>query len=213
MKKNKMMRAASALLVAVLLTTCVISGTYAKYTTTATGSDSARVAKWGFESNGTIEIATLFDHGDAAVKSSNTDKVIAPGTEHEVEFSFVYDATSNGIAAPEVDYTFVVDVTTEGTTTNLDANDNFHWTLDGTPYDTLALLEGAIEELALDTDGDTTYKAGTLPAAFTNATTKHSIGWVWDFDDETDTLDTQMGNADVLENVKITITITATQLN
>ena len=47
MKKNKMMRAASALLVAVLLTTSVISGTFAKYITEDKGSDEARVAKWG----------------------------------------------------------------------------------------------------------------------------------------------------------------------
>lgn len=49
MKKNKMMRAASALLIAVLLTTCAVSGTFAKYTTSETGSDTARVAKWGVE--------------------------------------------------------------------------------------------------------------------------------------------------------------------
>ena len=46
MKKNRMMRVASALLVAVLLTTCAISGTFAKYVSTATGEDAARVAYW-----------------------------------------------------------------------------------------------------------------------------------------------------------------------
>ena len=46
MKKNKMMRIASALLVAVILTTCAISGTFAKYVTSTPGSDSARVAKF-----------------------------------------------------------------------------------------------------------------------------------------------------------------------
>lgn len=38
---------ASALLVATLLTTSVISGVFAKYTTKAEGNDTARVAKWG----------------------------------------------------------------------------------------------------------------------------------------------------------------------
>ena len=47
MKKNKMMRNTAALGVAVLLTASVLSGTLAKYTTTAEGTDSARVAKWG----------------------------------------------------------------------------------------------------------------------------------------------------------------------
>ena len=49
MRKNKMMRAASALLVAVLLTTSTISGTFAKYVTQDSAKDVARVAKWGVE--------------------------------------------------------------------------------------------------------------------------------------------------------------------
>lgn len=51
MKKNIMMRLASGLLVAVLLTTCAISGTFAKYVTAGDASDSARVAKWGVKVN------------------------------------------------------------------------------------------------------------------------------------------------------------------
>ena len=47
MKKNKMLRIASILLVVTLLSTCVISGTFAKYVTKAEGEDQARVAKWG----------------------------------------------------------------------------------------------------------------------------------------------------------------------
>ena len=43
MKKNVMMRVASALLVAVLLSTCTISGTFAKYVTTSSGNDNAEV--------------------------------------------------------------------------------------------------------------------------------------------------------------------------
>ncbi len=51
MKKNTMMRIASVLLVAVVLTTCAISGTFAKYTSEKEVSDSATVAKWSFEVN------------------------------------------------------------------------------------------------------------------------------------------------------------------
>ena len=60
MKKNVMMRVASALLVAVLMTTCAISGTFAKYTTTASGKDAARVANWGFEGAATLTLENLF---------------------------------------------------------------------------------------------------------------------------------------------------------
>ena len=40
MRKNKAMRLASGLLVAVMLTTCIISGTFAKYVTTNKAEDT-----------------------------------------------------------------------------------------------------------------------------------------------------------------------------
>lgn len=47
MKKNKAMRAAGALFVATMLSTSVISGTYAKYVVSDSANDTARVAKFG----------------------------------------------------------------------------------------------------------------------------------------------------------------------
>lgn len=47
MKKNVMLRTASGLLVATLLSTSVVSGTFAKYVTSDSASDKARVAKFG----------------------------------------------------------------------------------------------------------------------------------------------------------------------
>ena len=107
MRKNKMMRAASALLVAVLLTTSTISGTFAKYVTTNTATDTARVAKWGVELQ---VVGNLFGdtyankaggnkityNTDAAatVQSYNivagiaADDVVAPGTKNDEGFTF-----------------------------------------------------------------------------------------------------------------------------
>jgi len=51
MKKNKMLRLASVLLILVMLTTSIVGGTFAKYTTTGSVSDTARVAKWGVAIN------------------------------------------------------------------------------------------------------------------------------------------------------------------
>ena len=59
MKKNTMMRLASVLLIAVLMSTCAISGTFAKYVTSDSSSDSARVARWGFNGT-TLNIEDLF---------------------------------------------------------------------------------------------------------------------------------------------------------
>jgi len=120
MRKNKMMRAASALLVAVLLTTSTISGTFAKYVTETKASDAARVAKWGVELqvvgnlygdsyedvDGTNSNKIVENKGDVTVQSYNTandnnavngDDVVAPGTENEDGFTF----SLNG--RPEVD--------------------------------------------------------------------------------------------------------------
>ena len=48
MKKKLSMRIASCLLIALLMTTCLTSGTFAKYTSSSTANDAARVAKWSF---------------------------------------------------------------------------------------------------------------------------------------------------------------------
>lgn len=225
MKKNKAMRMASALLVLTLLTTCVISSTFAKYTTSAEGSDSARVAKWGFEAeDDSVVLDDLFAkvytsaNGDT-VKSANADKVIAPGTENAVDFSFAYNTTSNTIAAPEVAYTFTVAVDTDGSdTAKLDADESFKWTLDGNKYNKLEELVAAIKALSGDPSGSKVYAPGEVPAAFygaaaaVNGAAQHTIGWEWAFEGQ-DVKDTELGNMDALENVSIKITVTATQVD
>ena len=61
MKKNTMMRLAAVLLVGVLLTTSVIGGTFAKYTTSDDATDTARVAKWGVTINLGAKKNDMFD--------------------------------------------------------------------------------------------------------------------------------------------------------
>ncbi len=92
MKKNKMMRIASILMVATLITTCAISGTFAKYVTKASGEDKARVAKWGIvldisgssvfaEKYAATDEKYLAAEGKYSVESSVAgEKVVAPGT-------------------------------------------------------------------------------------------------------------------------------------
>lgn len=55
-KTGKTMRVAGLLLALVLVTSCFVGGTFAKYVTSGTGTDSARVAKFGVEitANGTM---------------------------------------------------------------------------------------------------------------------------------------------------------------
>jgi len=215
MKKNKMMRAASGLLVATLLTTSVISGTFAKYTTSSGGSDSARVAKWGFEDTSSITLNDLFKNAydsdsHETVKSADGEDVIAPGTTNSASFAFNYNEEN---AAPEVAYTFTV--STEGSTIAKDIKDNtnIQWKLDNGNWGTWDDLLAAIEAL----DGDKVqYEAGELPTGF-DTTTEHTVSWQWVFytTDEADATDTAMGNKDMaaLDEVELHITITATQVD
>lgn len=93
--KKSMLRIASVLLVAVMLTTCIISGAFAKYVTTRTNdAEVATVAKWGVtitENTGDGADNDLFDASyvwtgaqtkpDGVTASVNAvAAVVAPGT-------------------------------------------------------------------------------------------------------------------------------------
>ena len=209
MKKTKFMRAALLLLVLTLITSCFVGGTFAKYTTKAEGSDSARVATWGFNDTGSVTLNDLFKTAYDKNVNGKAD-VIAPGTTNSATFAFKF---SGAQAAPEVAYTFGVAVDTTGSnTTKLDDNASFKWTLDGNEYDTLANLTGAIIKLSGDDSGSKTYKPGELPTAFNSADTEHTIGWKWLFEGQ-DVKDTELGNMDALENISLKITVTATQID
>jgi hypothetical protein len=94
MKKNKMMRTASALLVLVLLTVSIICGTFAKYTTSGNTSDIARVAKWGVTLSATGSLfekeysKTENENTTILVKTNSDDAVVAPGTSNSSGVSF-----------------------------------------------------------------------------------------------------------------------------
>ena len=216
MKKNTFMRVASALLVAVLLTTCAIAGTFAKYTTEVSSEDSARVAYWGFQRTNTMDITGLFSKAYDTTVGADVD-VIAPGTSGSTTFQFKYDETNGN--APEVAYTFEVKVdATIGA--SIEANPNILWSLDGVEFTHDAdnsswdKLIAAIEALDGNRDGNR-YEEGELPEAFGTQDNTHSISWRWVFSnsDANDTYDTAMGNAAELESVSIKITITATQID
>lgn len=89
MKKNVMMRVASIMLVLVLMSSSVISGTFAKYVSEGKSQDKARVAKWGVDVASVADMfKTEYARDDSSftiaantVVSSNDDKLVAPGTK------------------------------------------------------------------------------------------------------------------------------------
>ncbi|MBQ9011592.1 MAG: hypothetical protein IJ093_02975 [Bacilli bacterium] len=94
MRKFNSMRMAAVMFVAVLLTTCTISGTFAKYTSSSTGSDQARVAKWDIKlNNGAWSDTVSFDlFSKTYTNVSASEKVVAPGTEGEFTFTVKNDS-------------------------------------------------------------------------------------------------------------------------
>ena len=195
MKKNNVMRIASALLVAVLLTTCAISGTFAKYTTTVSGNTSARVAKWGFDSTAEIEI-NLFsaDYNEGAVVSADGKPVVAPGTTGTATINLV---AGQDAAATEVAYTFEVYGAIEADDALLN---KLQWKLNDGTYGDFDTLVSDINDLFEDQ-----YNPGEAPD------TTFSITWKWDFESGDDTGDTNLGAADTAD-VKVTISFEATQV-
>ena len=101
MKKNAMLKIAAVVLVAVLLTTCAISSTFAKYASSGdAGTASARVAKWGVDVTTVLTTNNLFatsygeeTNGDATDKLVITDpagdgaNLIAPGTSKSLSIA------------------------------------------------------------------------------------------------------------------------------
>ena len=122
MMKNKMMRVASVLLVAVLLSTCTISGTFAKYVTENNAQDNARVAKFGvvIQADGAL-YGTYYDTRflpttddtaanllvQSSVVGQNAENVVAPGTKNTDGLYFSLTG------APEVRTELTVTITSE----------------------------------------------------------------------------------------------------
>ena len=96
-----MLKIAAILMVAVLLTTCAISSTFAKYTTSGSSADEARVAKWGVnvscnvtglfaQTYGTTvatDTTNTYDHDDNNSTAAIAWDLVAPGTAGYADFS------------------------------------------------------------------------------------------------------------------------------
>ncbi len=113
MRKNRLMRLASVLLICVLLTISVIGGTFAKYITLVTAEGEARVAKWGVTfAAGTDLFATAYkdtavtdNTATVKVTTGDTSKLVAPGTA-----GTALDVTILGDSKPEVSYSMTIEL-------------------------------------------------------------------------------------------------------
>ena len=211
MKKNVMMRIASVLLIAVLISTCGISGTYAKYVSKGTAENTARVAKWGVTvtatGDGSMFAQTYNETGSVTVEAS--EKVVAPGTAGSL-----VDFTVTGDPEVDVRVKFVA-------TVDLGAN----WIADGNYYCPLVVKVGSTTINGLDPALNSADKfEAAIKAAIDGVTASYSteetisaavldVSWEWPFfiDDNHDKLDTDLGNliadGDANNDPKITISV------
>lgn len=235
MKKNRMMRLASGLLVAVLLTTCAISGTFAKYVTRDSGSDFARVAKWGvtveaesfnlFADTYKTDDTTATFSGNYSVDSADDEDVFAPGTKGTFA-----DFAITGTPEVAVDVAVVATVEVSG-----------DWLVDGDFYCPIVITVGDTAICGLDYD-DAADFADAIKAELDGKSAQYApnqdltaidanfdISWEWAFEDadhvaldcncaagaQTDAKDTVLGDKAVAGDLKIAIgvEISVTQID
>ena len=124
MKKNRFIKIAAVVFTLCLITTCGISSTLAKYTTSSSASDTARVAKWGVEvstsgtmfgkaygANGCGSTANrIVAETSASVNTSNSNKIVAPGTMNDTGIQIkikgkpevAFDLSASGTVESEI---------------------------------------------------------------------------------------------------------------
>ena len=187
MKKNKMMRAALALLVVTMLTMSIVSGTFAKYVTQGSATDSARVAKFGVEVKSTGSLfSKTYAKGDntpggETLSVESEEKVVAPGTKNDTGL------TLSLTGKPEVDVKVTFNVTNA---TEIHLGDYYpvKFTLKKgntaiVENDTLAKVKEELNKL------EVSYTAGTELSSGETI----NLSWKWDFAGD-DTKDTKLGD-------------------
>lgn len=87
-KVNITLRIAAVMLVLVLISASMISGMYARFTTTAYGEDSARVAKWDVNVTNTSTSKTFNESGSVATAEELTyNFTVTNNSEVSMEYS------------------------------------------------------------------------------------------------------------------------------
>ena len=224
--KNKFMRIAAVMLMLCLVTTCAISGTFAKYTTEGSATDSARVAKWGVEivSPADASVNTTFlpaydkDLALAAqtVVSAGGD-VVAPGTTGTLAVP-----TITGTPEVAVEVTFAADLELEDWIVDsaiycpivfnvkYDSYDET-FTFNTADYATIDLFEEAIEAAIAGCSDE--YAAKTDLSTVSAASPVVTWTWAYSTSAENDVKDTALGDAATAATISFKITVTVDQVD
>ena len=201
-RSSMMVRLVAALAVTMMFTMCFVGGTFAKYTSSATGNDNANVAKWDIRVNGANITASdtftfnLFNIvNDTTDNNAETDMapnggtIIAPGTTGK--FTIKLQNLSEVNAEYSTEYTVTSNVSSIPVQYSLDGD---HWTTE------ISTLNRTNCTIGLGTEGEVT------------------VYWKWDFstDAAADAYDTLLGTMAAGETVPViyvSAKVTATQVD
>ena len=192
MRKNKFFIAGLVTVFVALVSLTLVSSTWAKYTSTVSGQDSARVAKWAWEYKGealttdTVKFDLFETILDSDLTNAETDvdvngaaddaTVIAPGTSGQ--FVVLLENNSEVNATYEIDYTV----------TNAN-NIPVEFSVNGGSWGTLEDVTATV-------------------IAMNGGAAQYTIQWRWVFDGD-DSVDTPLGiagSAEIIVHAKITMT-------
>ena len=235
-KKNWTLRAAVLMLALVLITSCFVGGTFAKYVTSGSGNDSARVAKFGVTvtANGDV-FAKEYDTNDQTVVGTiaksviSTDKVVAPGTTSNGDF---VAATITGTPEVAVRVSYKLDAASLQLENWKDADDEFYCPLvfrvknnngntviSGMEFQTAEAMKAALVNAVAAYTKD--YAPGTDLSG--KAAETLTISWEWPFETGADgdkpannVKDTFLGDeaaAGRAATVSLTLATTVTQID
>lgn len=206
-EKNKSFVIVLGIFFLCLITTCVVGTTLAKYATSGSTNDEARIAKWGVTVS--VEADPLFkneystNNNSLLVKSNSN--VVAPGTSSKDAKSstiFVINGTPEVAAKIKIDIKNIENVYLKAGTYTDPTKSNSKFTLDSDYYPVefvlrqkntsegdVILVEGTLSDIKnyFNTNYNKSYDPNTtLDATF-------ELAWVWSFD-KNDKADTYLGN-------------------
>lgn len=188
MKKNKMLFLGLITVFVAVLSLSLVSGTYAKYTSTVTGTDNAQVAKWAWvveEANVPATNTFTFDLFNTIKDTGGVDEThvvagkVAPGTTG----SFELNVTNNSEVAGKL--SIVLAISHNGS----DSSDPSVATYQPIQY-TIS-------------DSEPAFAAGESKAI--------TFNWAWAFESAHDELDTKLGQ--LAPTFTATVTLTFVQVD
>ena len=235
-KKNWTLRAAVLMFALVLITSCFVGGTFAKYVTSGSGTDSARVAKFGVTVTASGDLfAKEYATDDQTVVGTiaksviSTDKVVAPGTASNGDF---VAATVTGTPEVAVRVSYKLDTATLQLENWKDGDGKFYCPLvfkvktpdgntviSGMEFQTAEAMKAALVNAVAAYTKD--YAPGTDLSG--KAAETLAISWEWPFETGTDAdkpanniRDTFLGDeaaAGRAATVSLTLATTVTQID